>query len=258
MYAMNENLTVRPKKHLGQHFLTDGGTARKIVALLQAAPDELVMEIGPGKGVLTQHLVQLTNAVEAVEFDAESVAYLAAQLPAPTLRVVQADVLQHTWPAQPLALIGNLPYNISSPIFFKLLDHHAHIRRAVVMVQREVAQRIAAGPGSKTYGILSVLIGYYYNVKYEFTVPPGAFFPPPKVHSAVISLTRNAHIAPIHYAAFARVVKAAFNQRRKTLRNALSAIQFVPPEALAGLRAEQLSIETFAELTQLYLAALKQ
>jgi 16S rRNA (adenine1518-N6/adenine1519-N6)-dimethyltransferase len=246
--------TVRPKKHLGQHFLTDGGTARKIVERLQPLPDELVLEIGPGKGVLTQLLVAQGHRTLAVEYDAESVAYLAQHLPSPLLTVAQADVLAYDFPQQPLALIGNLPYNISSPIFFKILENRAHIRRAVVMIQREVAERIAAPPGSKTYGILSVLVGYYYAVKYEFTVPPGAFFPPPKVHSGVISLERRNLMETVPYEAFCKVVKAAFGQRRKTLRNALASIGFVPPAEIAPLRAEQIAIADFARLTNLYLS----
>lgn len=246
--------TVRPKKHLGQHFLTDGSTARKIVERLQPQAGELVLEIGPGKGVLTQLLVANGYQTLAVEYDAESVAYLGTHLPSPLLTVVHADVLALAFPQQPIALIGNLPYNISSPIFFKLLENRVHVRRAVVMIQREVAERIAAPPGSKTYGILSVLIGYYYAVKYEFTVPPGAFFPPPKVHSAVISLERRNEPETVPYDAFSKVVKAAFGQRRKTLRNALSAIAFEAPADVAGLRAEQLPISKFVELALRYTA----
>lgn len=242
---------VSPKKHLGQHFLADQNIARKIVDLLQPTAGELVLEVGPGQGVLTQYLLQHPNPLTVVEFDGEAAAYLRTHYTNKALHIVEGDILTVPLPTQPFVLIGNLPYNISSPIFFRILEHHTYIRRAVCMIQREVAQRIAAPPGSKTYGILSVLIGHYYEVKYAFTVGPKVFIPPPRVESAVITLTRRDDAAPADYAQLARVVKAAFNQRRKTLRNALKAINLAPPADMADKRAEQLTIAQFVQLSQL-------
>jgi 16S rRNA (adenine1518-N6/adenine1519-N6)-dimethyltransferase len=161
---------------------------------------------------------------------------------------VQADCLTEPWPAGELLLAGNLPYNISSPIFFRLLEYRHRVRTATVMIQREVAQRICAAPGNKTYGILSVLLGYYFKPRYCFTVSPGVFFPPPKVDSAVIRLVRIENPPPTDEKAFFRIVKAAFNQRRKTLSNALKSENVAIPTEWQGLRAEQLTPEQFAQL----------
>jgi len=248
---------VRAKKQLGQHFLADGNVAQKIVALLLPAPDETAFEIGPGMGVLTTRLVETyPNPLVALDADRESIAYLE-QLALPRTEIRHGDVLSSPWPTGPLALIGNLPYNISSPIFFRLVAHRAQVRVAVVMVQLEVAQRIAAPPGGRDYGILSVLLGCYYRIKLELRVPPGVFRPPPKVQSAVLRLERRDDaLAATPEAPLTRVVKAAFNQRRKTLRNALSGLGPAPAEvdsATLDRRAETLSVAEFVALAKAYL-----
>jgi 16S rRNA (adenine1518-N6/adenine1519-N6)-dimethyltransferase len=247
---------IRAKKQLGQHFLADLNIARNTVALLQPSPAERVFEIGPGMGVLTQLLSStLLHPIIALDADAEAIAYLR-QLQLPRVELLHGDVLSTPWPEGDLALIGNLPYNISSPIFFQLLEHRAQIRRAVVMIQLEVAQRIAEPPGSKTYGILSVLIGCYYRIRLEFKVPPTVFRPPPAVMSAVISLERRDEASQsVPFEPLKRVVKAAFGQRRKTLRNALSGLGPIPPsvsDATLSRRAETLSIAEFVALSEAY------
>ncbi|MDQ2793712.1 MAG: 16S rRNA (adenine(1518)-N(6)/adenine(1519)-N(6))-dimethyltransferase RsmA [Bacteroidota bacterium] len=252
--------TVRPKKHLGQHFLADPNIARNIVGALQL-PDEVkeVLEIGPGMGVLTQYLLQNpAYQTSVVEIDTESVAYLKAHYPALADRIYATDFLKQRldamFPDQPLAIIGNFPYNISSQIFFAVLSNRQQVREVVGMIQKEVAQRLAEPPGSKTYGILSVLLQAFYKIEYLFTVPPHVFNPPPKVESAVVRLTRNNTLElNCDEKLFFRVVKQAFQTRRKTLRNALKPFG-MPAEAttdpLFEKRAEQLGVAEFVKLTQ--------
>lgn len=245
---------VRPKKHLGQHFLNDKRVAQRITESLRADGCDAVLEIGPGMGVLTFNLShRFGDKLTAVEVDHESVDYLKRNLP--ELRIIEADFLQidiNELLKGKFAVIGNLPYNISSQIFFRIIEHRAIVPEVVVMVQREVAQRIAEKPGSRTYGILSVLLQAFYNIEYLFTVSEGCFTPPPKVKSAVIRLTRNnVHDLGCSYTLFERVVKAAFNQRRKTLRNSIrSAFNGIEiSDTFGSKRAEQLSVANFVDLT---------
>ncbi|HDP75125.1 MAG TPA: 16S rRNA (adenine(1518)-N(6)/adenine(1519)-N(6))-dimethyltransferase RsmA [Bacteroidales bacterium] len=245
---------VRPKKHLGQHFLNDKRVAQRITESLKAEGCDTVLEIGPGMGVLTFDLYQrFGSRLVAVEIDNESVGYLKRNLP--ELNVVEADFL-HVDIKELLkgqfAVVGNLPYNISSQIFFRIIEQRDFVPEVVAMVQREVAQRIAEKPGSRTYGILSVLLQAFYSIEYLFTVSEGCFTPPPKVKSAVIRLTRN-NVKDLgcSYSMFEKVVKAAFNQRRKTLRNSIrSAFNGLEISDKYGTkRAEQLSVDDFVELT---------
>ena len=252
--------TVRPKKHLGQHFLADPNIARRIVGALQL-PDGLgqVLEIGPGRGVLTQYLLENpAYQTSVVEIDSESVAYLKVHYPALENRIYATDFLRQDlstmFPNQQLAIIGNFPYNISSQIFFQVLANRQQVREVVGMIQKEVAQRLAEPPGSKTYGILSVLLQAYYKIEYLFTVPPHVFVPPPKVESAVVRLSRNeTEKLDCDEKLFFRVVKQAFQTRRKTLRNALKPFG-LPAEATTDAifekRAEQLGVAEFVGLTQ--------
>ena len=245
---------VRPKKALGQHFLTDQTIAQAIVGSLR--DDAQVLEVGPGTGVLTQYLLKKENTrLKVVEIDHESVEYLLAHFPALSCGLLEADFLK-----MPLdkvfdgtfSIIGNFPYNISSQIFFKILDFRDRVPEVVCMIQKEVAQRLAEPPGSKTYGILSVLLQAWYDIEYLFTVGEGSFLPPPKVKSAVIRLTRNSRTdLGCDAEKFKKIVKATFGQRRKTLRNTLRAAGF----SIEGLpyldkRPEQLSVEDFIELTR--------
>jgi len=249
---------VRPKKSLGQHFLHDRRIAGLIVSSLQAEGVDYVVEVGPGMGVLTEDLLQRFGPVfYAVEVDGESVQYLRQRLPELGGNLIEADFLdvdiENCFNGR-VAIIGNLPYNISSQIFFKILAMRQRVVEAVVMVQREVAQRIAEKPGYKTYGILSVLLQAYFNIEYLHTVSEGAFTPPPRVKSSVIRLTRN-HVAELdcNPELFVRVVKASFNQRRKMLRNAIHSA-FPGVEAgkpFSERRAEQLSVADFVELTNM-------
>jgi len=252
---------VRPKKHLGQHFLADPNIARRIVESLRR-PDAVheVLEIGPGMGVLTQYLLEnKAFQTSVVEIDTESVAYLTEHYPALAPRIYATDFLRQDldamFPGQPLAIIGNFPYNISSQIFFQVLASRQQVREVVGMIQKEVAERLAEPPGSKTYGILSVLLQAYYDIEYLFTVPPHVFVPPPKVESAVVRLTRNqTEKLDCDEKLFFRVVKQAFSTRRKTLRNALKPLG-LSAEAMAGeifdKRAEQLGVADFVALTNL-------
>ncbi len=246
---MDFNDKVRAKKRLGQHFLKDLGIAQRIA---EAVGGGRVLEVGPGMGVLTQFLLQRDDVdLTAVEVDAESVAYLHAHYPA--LRIVEGDFLK-----MPIAsetnIIGNFPYNISSQIFFKVLEYRDLVSEVVGMVQREVGVRIAEPPGSRDYGILSVLLQAWYDIEYLFTVSEGVFDPPPKVKSAVIRLRRNGvRQLDCDEKLFVRVVKAAFGQRRKMLRNALRAVFDLPADAehrFFTMRAEQLGVRDFIELTQ--------
>lgn len=250
---------VKPKKRLGQHFLTDQRIAQKIAESLSGWGNyKQVLEVGPGMGVLTQYLLRDERFLtHAVELDRESVDYLHAHFPEMKDRVYFQDFLKKDLSElfdEPFALIGNFPYNISSQIYFKVLDHRQQIPEVVGMLQKEVAQRIASPPGSKVYGILSVLLQAYYKVEYLFTVPPGVFNPPPKVNSAVIRLQRNeTKELDCDERLFFRIVKQAFQTRRKTLRNALKSLNLsdeVKEMPLLDKRAEQLSVDDFVFLTQ--------
>ena len=216
--------SVRPKKQLGQHFLTDQDIARRIADTVDACPALPILEVGPGMGVLTQYLLPKGRPVKVVEIDTESVAYLKENMPQLGENILGDDFLRmpldQVFGGQPFVLTGNYPYNISSQIFFRMLEYRDLIPCCTGMIQREVAQRMAAGPGSRTYGILSVLLQAWYSVEYLFTVDEHVFCPPPKVKSAVIRLTRNeVSSLPCNEVLFRRVVKTTFNQRRKTLRN---------------------------------------
>ena len=273
---------VKPKKQLGQHFLTDLSIARRIADTVDACPDIPVLEIGPGMGVLTQFLLEKPRPVCAVEIDRESIAYLREHFPAfstplPTgegqdgasplsfregqgVGLISGDFLRmdlrELFGGRQFVLTGNYPYDISSQIFFKMLDNRDLIPCCTGMIQHEVALRMAAKPGSKTYGILSVLIQAWYDVEYLFTVEPDVFTPPPKVQSAVIRMTRNkVERLGCDEQLFRRVVKTVFNQRRKMLRVSLR--QLLPAESslftlhasFLTRRPEQLSIAEFVELT---------
>ncbi len=242
---------VKPKKYLGQHFLKDENIARKIVGSLGESVEN-VLEVGPGMGVLTKYLLEKSyKDLRVAEIDEESVVYLQHYYPG--LHIIDGDFLKLDLDElyhDSLAIIGNFPYNISSQIFFKVLDHRNLVTEVVGMVQKEVAERIAAPPGSKTYGILSVLLQAWYDIEYLFTVHENVFTPPPKVKSAVIRLKRNATDSlGCDERFFFALVKTAFNQRRKTLRNA---IRSMTPEGFQhpflDKRAEQLSVDEFVEL----------
>ncbi len=245
---------VRPKKSLGQHFLTDKNLAIKIVDSLKGEGCRTVLEIGPGMGVLTEHLISRHRNFKAAEIDSESILYLQQHFPQNDF-IIAEDILKLDFSQfeSPLALIGNLPYYISSQIFFKVLENYTQVNEVVCMIQKEVAERIAAPPGSKTYGILSVLLQTWYDIEYLFTVHENCFNPPPKVKSAVIRLTRNQrnHLV-CDQLQLKAVVKQAFNQRRKTLRNSLKNIclNLEMDKEMMGERPEQLSVEQFISLTQ--------
>ncbi len=247
---------VRAKKHLGQHFLKDENIARKIAESLTGHGGyKHVVEIGPGTGMLTKYLLEKKeNDVSVVEIDRESVEFLKLNFPQLKGKIIEGDFLKMDINLPHYAIIGNFPYNISSQIFFKTLEHRNQIPEVVCMIQKEVAQRIASPPGSKEYGILSVLLSAFYDIEYLFTVNETVFVPPPKVKSGVIRLTRNTTAAlDCDEKQFFNVVKTAFNQRRKTLRNALKSLTFAPvaESNLFNKRAEQLSVGEFVELTKL-------
>lgn len=256
-------LQVQAKKSLGQHFLTDLTIAERIADTLAGYADLPVLEIGPGMGVLTQFLLQKGHDTRVIEIDRESVTYLKEHFPALQGRIIEGDFLTINMddciPPERgyFALIGNYPYNISSQIFFRLLEHRERIPICSGMLQREVARRLASPPGNKDYGILSVLLQTWYDIEYLFTVDEDVFNPPPKVKSGVIRLVRNAReTLPCHEANFKLVVKTAFNQRRKMLRGSLKGLFGSDyrgySEALFSKRPEQLGVEEFIELTQLY------
>ncbi len=249
---------VRPKKFLGQHFLKDQNIAAKIVNALELPNGKnFVLEIGPGTGVLTKILMAKPDVdLYMVEIDREAVAYLKQQYSDVADKIREDDILRmdlSTLTQQPIYIIGNFPYNISSQIFFKTLQHRDQVTQVVCMLQKEVAERIAEKKGSKTYGILSVLLQAYYDIEFLFKVPPGVFFPPPKVMSAVIRLKRNEREKlPCDEALFQKVVKQGFQNRRKTLRNALKPLNLpgsILSHAFMDLRAEQLSVNDFISLT---------
>lgn len=246
---------VRPKKQLGQHFLNDKRVAQRIVESLIASGGETVIEVGPGMGILTAELLnRFGNRFYAAEVDSESVEYLKVSYPTLTPNLIHNDFLDldlDFLSNNNIVIIGNFPYNISSQIFFKVLENRMKVSEVVCMVQREVAQRISEKPGSKTYGILSVLLQAYFDIKYLFTVSEGVFTPPPKVKSAVIRLVRNkTPKLACNEELFVKVVKAGFNQRRKTLRNSLRSAfpNLIIQSKFAERRPEQLSVFEFVEL----------
>ena len=271
--------SVKPKKFLGQHFLKDLKIAQAIADTVDACPDLPVLEVGPGMGVMTQFLINKDRPLKVVEIDYESVAYLKENYPKLTENIVEFDFLklnlEQIFDGQPFVLTGNYPYNISSQIFFKMLDYKNLIPCCTGMIQKEVAERIAAAPGSKTYGILSVLIQAWYSVEYLFTVHENVFNPPPKVKSAVIRMTRNeTQNLGCDEKLFKQIVKTCFNQRRKTLRNSIKPVfaqndaqgnqnkqepkyhsRFFELEIL-NKRPEQLSVDQFIHLTNLVSAEL--
>lgn len=255
-------MIVKAKKNLGQHFLRDEHIAHRIAETIdirmpgeENSPGLPVLEIGPGMGVLTKYLIQSGRPVKCVELDSESVEYLHRYYPG--LDVIEADFLQLNLDEifeTPFAIIGNYPYNISSQIFFKVLDYKDKIPIVAGMLQKEVAQRICSGPGGKVYGILSVLLQAWYDCEYLFTVPPDVFSPPPKVQSGVLRLVRNSRTElGCDERLFKTIVKTSFGQRRKTLRNSIGSILGEKGMAITGdllsLRPERLGVEDFIRLT---------
>lgn len=250
---------VKPKKYLGQHFLKDTTIAERIASGLSCIDFDRLVEIGPGTGVLTKFLLpQYKERLMLIELDKESVDYLSTHFSLNEDQLLFKDVLKLNFndyfdSKERLAVIGNFPYNISSQIFFKILEHVGQVDGVVCMLQKEVAERLASPPGSKRYGILSVLLQTFYTIEYLFTVPPDVFIPPPKVDSGVIRLIRNERKAlPCDWADYKRVVKQGFQNRRKTLRNALKPLNLpaaVQQSAYLNQRAEQLSVEDFINLT---------
>ncbi len=242
------------KKSLGQHFLKDETIINKIVEALHEHPFKNLLEVGPGTGALTKHLVNLPGIhFKAVELDDEKVVYLEKLFPSIKDKIIHQSFLDIDKPfEEPFTVIGNFPYNISTQILFKVLDWKDDVPVVIGMFQKEVAERAASGPGNKVYGVLSALIQAYYDVEYLFDVPPASFNPPPKINSGVIRLTRRKEVLKVRSdRSYWVLVKTAFNQRRKTLRNAVKSL--FDPEILQdeifNLRAEALSIEDFAALT---------
>ena len=250
---------VKPKKSLGQHFLRDLDVARRIADTVDACPDLPILEIGPGMGVLTQFLLQKGRRLRVVEVDDESVRYLRQHFPDLEDDIVEDDFLlmhlERTFQGRPFVLTGNYPYNISSQIFFHMLEYRDLIPCCTGMIQLEVAERLASPPGRKAYGILSVLVQAWYDVELLFTVDAHVFSPPPKVRSAVVRLRRNSvHDLGCDERLLRRVVKTTFGQRRKTLRNSIRTL--LPPDSplpatdpTMSLRPEQLSVHDFIDLT---------
>lgn len=258
---------VKPKKFLGQHFLKDLQVAQDIADTVDACPSLPILEVGPGMGVLTQFLLKKERPVKVVELDFESVAFLRENFSIMGENIIEQDFLKmdlsQLFGGQPFVLTGNYPYNISSQIFFKMLDYKDLIPCCTGMIQKEVAERIAAGPGSKTYGILSVLIQAWYHVEYLFTVHEHVFNPPPKVKSAVIRMIRNeTSELGCDEKLFKQIVKTTFNQRRKTLRNSISPIlgkdNPLSSDPIFNKRPEQLSVQEFIDLTNRVQQALSQ
>ena len=250
--------TVKPKKFLGQHFLTDLKVASDIADTVDACPDIPVLEVGPGMGVLTQYILKKERPFKVVEIDRESVPYLHEHFPELGNNVIEADFLkmnlETVFDGKPFVLTGNYPYNISSQIFFKMVEHKELIPCCTGMIQKEVAERMAAKPGSKAYGVLSVLIQAWYDVEYLFTVHENVFNPPPKVKSAVIRLIRNGKSElGCDEVMFRRIVKTVFTMRRKMMRNGMKQIVGKDSPLLAdpifNLRPEQLSVEDYINLT---------
>ena len=262
-----EDGAVKAKKHLGQHFLKDESVAEKIAQTLSLDGYSNVIEIGPGMGVLTKHLLQRDLDLVAMDLDEESIVYLNHSFPLEhadilknnnRLNIIEADFLQfdltQLYGDEQFAITGNFPYNISSQIVFKMLEMRNQVPEFSGMFQKEVAKRICEGPGNKTYGILSVFVQAYYDAEYLFTVPPSVFDPPPKVDSGVLRLTRKKELnLPCDERLFFKVVKTAFNQRRKTLRNSLKIFNLsdnLKEDTIFDQRPEQLSVADFITLTQ--------
>jgi len=251
--------SVRAKKNLGQHFLKDKDIAQKIVESLRTTNVKKVLEIGPGMGVLTQFLLQNQSyETSVVEIDRESVDYLNQHFPELKERIISDDFLRlnlTNYYSEPFAVVGNFPYNISSQIFFKVLEYRNQIPEVVGMLQKEVAERLAAPPGSKTYGILSVFLQAYYNIEYLFTVDQDQFIPPPKVKGGVIRLTRNQkEFLDCDEKLFKSVVKMAFNQRRKTMRNSLGSMihnDELKANPIFNMRPEQMGVAEFEMIVRL-------
>jgi 16S rRNA (adenine1518-N6/adenine1519-N6)-dimethyltransferase len=255
---MKYHREVRPKKALGQHFLKDLSVARKIAETVSVYPALPVLEVGPGTGVLTQFLLEDKRDLTVVEVDSESVQYLKAHYPGLKERIIEEDFLKldlENLFEERFCVIGNYPYNISSQIFFKVLEYKDKIPCCSGMLQKEVAERLASKPGKKAYGIISILLQVWYDIEYLFTVEPEVFDPPPKVRSAVIRMTRNSRTElECDEALLKTLVKTAFNQRRKTMRNSLKALLGKGNELLSNpvfdKRPEQLSVEEFILLTK--------
>jgi 16S rRNA (adenine1518-N6/adenine1519-N6)-dimethyltransferase len=248
---------VKAKKHLGQHFLKNEEIAKNIVDALLQSTNLPLLEIGPGTGVLTKHLIEKEKFF-AVDIDTESIEYLKKAYPKHEAKILYGDFLKMSMDnlfPEHFSIIGNFPYNISSQIMFKVLDYRNKIDVVVGMFQKEVAERMAEKPGTKTYGILSVLLQAFYDIEYLFTVEPNAFNPPPKVKSAVIRLTRNkTEKLDCDEKLFKAIVKSTFNQRRKMVRNGVKS--FIKDESIMShkfftMRPEQLSVAQFVELTQI-------
>lgn len=252
-------MSVRAKKHLGQHFLTDESIAQDIANILTDHSYNDVLEIGPGMGVMTKYLLEKDYTTHVVEIDDESVEYLKAHYLKLSPRIINKDFLKlnlkELLNGKPFAVIGNFPYNISSQIVFKTIENRELIPEFGGMFQKEVAERICEKPGSKAYGILSVLTQAYYDTEYLFTVPPTVFNPPPKVDSGVMVMKRKKDLfLPVSDALFKNVVKTSFNQRRKTLRNSLKSLNLseaLTQNPIFTKRPEQLSVTEFIELTTL-------
>ncbi|WP_053976320.1 16S rRNA (adenine(1518)-N(6)/adenine(1519)-N(6))-dimethyltransferase RsmA [Mangrovimonas xylaniphaga] len=250
---------VKAKKHLGQHFLTDESIAERIADSLSLEGYKHVLEIGPGMGVLTKYLLKKNITTLVIEIDTESVEYLKSHYLNLADRVIEKDFLKYdlteVFGNEPFAIIGNYPYNISSQIVFKALDMRDQIPEFSGMFQKEVAQRICSKEGSKVYGILSVLTQAFYDAEYLFTVPPTVFNPPPKVDSGVLLLKRKEnYILPVDEALFFKVVKTAFQQRRKTMRNSLKTLissENLKANVIFDKRPEQINVQEFIELTSL-------
>lgn len=250
---------VKPKKHLGQHFLTDKNIAQKIAKTLQLDSYNKILEIGPGMGVMTKYLLQVAHKdIYVIEIDAESVIYLQKEFPELEGKIIAGDFLKldlkSLFDGNQWGITGNFPYNISTQIVFKVLENRDLVPEFSGMFQKEVSERITAKHGNKTYGILSVLVQTYYHTEYLFTVSEQVFNPPPKVKSGVIRLTRKEKFPDISYEYFKKLVKTAFNQRRKTLRNSLKSYNLsdnLKQARIFAQRPEQLSPEEFVELAQM-------
>lgn len=253
-------MLVKPKKVLGQHFLKDLGIAKAIADTVDAQSEIPILEVGPGMGVLTQFLLQKKRELKVVEIDYESVEYLRKEFPQIEDSIIEDDFLKmhldNVFDGRQFVLTGNYPYNISSQIFFKMLDFKDYIPCCTGMIQKEVAERIASRPGKKAYGIISVLLQAWYDIEYLFTVNENVFNPPPKVKSAVIRMKRN-NVTKLDCdeQLFKKVVKTAFNQRRKTLRNSVKSLlgdrNCDTSDGIFNMRPEQLSVNDFVYLTNI-------
>lgn len=249
---------VRAKKHLGQHFLTDLSIAERIALAVKGHGGvKKVLEIGPGMGVLTDYLLKNPLELYLIDIDKESIAYLNKKYPSLKNRIIEGDYLKYNLSndiSEPYAIAGNFPYNISSQIFFKVLEERDKVTEVVCMLQKEVAKRIASPKGNKDYGILSVLLQAFYDIEYLFSVPPEVFDPPPKVNSGVIRLVRNeVKSLDCNEKLFFQVVKGGFGNRRKTLRNSLKSFQLpeqLKEHPLMDKRAEQLDVADFVFIAQ--------